>query len=604
MIAILNSSDCFPLLSISGDSPDNLAIEVVQSFPGAVYIAISHVWADGLGNPMQTVLHRCQLLQVKNLVLSLHLKLTKALGGSSEVEANPVPLIWLDTLCCPITPLPAKIKAIGKLKIVYAEATHVLVLDSGLQQIYVKGWDMFHVPKANSTYPIELLFYIFTSGWMRRLWTLQEGALAKSLYFQFRDTAIRLEELTFTLSGFTKDSFHIEGFLVDVWSEVSSLQAFFRLSADLTTFFHQVNLEKALMYRSVSVRSDEPLCIGALLSLDVAQIANISPNDETIKQIERMKKVWLLMAEHHGGLPASILFFPCPRRMDSFGLNWAPATFLHMDGARGDSASSIRWDNSQIAKYDPQRGLSVQFPGFLLSSPKQSTSPQSGVMPWWDSLSFHAEWAPLYIREPSRGTWLRIHHNGYTSAESEKAESEAAYHLAKIRRLILQGDCAVIAMNSPAEHDSLSASTSFFTLAAFVRILSVPPGRESTATTLRVQFENYVTLEFTTVAETRVYSAIDRLAAALKSKSVALDLASARNPKEPGHKRAFQAVMDEMKAMMEAEYRKDSSLKPAVVECMGEKRVENLYRLIGEWYHCHQDMYARQLPHNQTWHVN
>ena len=46
--------------------------------------------------------------------------------------------------------------------------------------------------------PVEPCFRALASSiWMRRLCTLQEGALAKSLYFQFSDRAVNLQtELT------------------------------------------------------------------------------------------------------------------------------------------------------------------------------------------------------------------------------------------------------------------------------------------------------------------------------------------------------------------------------------------------------------------------
>ena len=39
------------------------------------------------------------------------------------------------------------------------------------------------------------LLAILTSGWMRRLWILQEGVLAKELYIQFADTHKTLGDL-------------------------------------------------------------------------------------------------------------------------------------------------------------------------------------------------------------------------------------------------------------------------------------------------------------------------------------------------------------------------------------------------------------------------
>ena len=44
--------------------------------------------------------------------------------------------------------------------------------------------------------PIEILARISISGWTSRLWTFSEGRLAKRIWFQFRDKAIDLYDLT------------------------------------------------------------------------------------------------------------------------------------------------------------------------------------------------------------------------------------------------------------------------------------------------------------------------------------------------------------------------------------------------------------------------
>lgn len=65
----------------------------------------------------------------------------------------------------------------------YLEAAHVLVLDSSLQ-----CYD------RRLTTVLEVLVGISNTGWMQRLWTLQEGVLANKLWFQFKDEPVELSE--------------------------------------------------------------------------------------------------------------------------------------------------------------------------------------------------------------------------------------------------------------------------------------------------------------------------------------------------------------------------------------------------------------------------
>lgn len=139
--------DSFPYLRLKGDL-HNLTYEIVE-LGTAPYIAISHVWADGLGNPHANSLHKCKLHHLRELVNVIEPMSTHAEGEG--------PLIWLDTLCCPAKNGPGKQMAIEKIRLVYQRAKHVLVLDAGLMAYDGRGQDA-----------TEVLVRIFTSSWMRR----------------------------------------------------------------------------------------------------------------------------------------------------------------------------------------------------------------------------------------------------------------------------------------------------------------------------------------------------------------------------------------------------------------------------------------------------
>src|SRR3984885_1142300 len=81
-----------PLFAISG-SDDDIHIHVVPSETTKKYVAISHVWSDGLGNPEENSLPRCQLQFLQKRLVNL-----EGLGSDPSHR-----LLWMDTICVPTT---------------------------------------------------------------------------------------------------------------------------------------------------------------------------------------------------------------------------------------------------------------------------------------------------------------------------------------------------------------------------------------------------------------------------------------------------------------------------------------------------------------------
>jgi len=61
-------------------------------------------------------------------------------------------------------------------------------------------------------------------------------------------------------------------------------------------------LEIALLHRSLSVPSDEPLCIRTLMGLDIRRVIPLK------EQYATMREIWLMLAKRFNGIPASIVF--------------------------------------------------------------------------------------------------------------------------------------------------------------------------------------------------------------------------------------------------------------------------------------------------------
>ncbi|RSM15740.1 hypothetical protein CDV31_004839 [Fusarium ambrosium] len=195
-----------PLVSVKSSSRGQASLEVSSATSRSAYAAISHVWSDGLGNPTANAIPQCQAEMISDSLsrisrddgspeecLIYGVRVESENGPSlwrrckSLFKKAPLTKFWLDTLCIPVsTPGDsAEIKAdVDKLKLlainqmgqIYAAASQILVLDSELQQVGAGVLDQIS--------HVESLARLVSCAWMRRCWTLQEGALANKITFQ------------------------------------------------------------------------------------------------------------------------------------------------------------------------------------------------------------------------------------------------------------------------------------------------------------------------------------------------------------------------------------------------------------------------------------
>lgn len=144
-------------------------ISRVEAVPS--YVAISHVWSDGKGNPHRNLLPLCQLQRLQDRANALY-----------PSERHPVPF-WMDTLCVPVGKefWPVRNRALNRMKSTYKSAEKILVFDTSLEIV------------DSSVAAEEALLRIRYSPWSSRLWTMQEGRLGLNVYFQFRDKSMSFD---------------------------------------------------------------------------------------------------------------------------------------------------------------------------------------------------------------------------------------------------------------------------------------------------------------------------------------------------------------------------------------------------------------------------
>jgi len=265
-------------------------LETIPASQVSRYVAISHVWSDRLGNRTANALPRCLLKNLQDMVDRLY------------PDASDHIAFWIDTLSCPVEPESATNQAIALMRETYADAEKVLVLDSYLEGVNYEGMAAF-----------ECALRIAYTGWTRRLWTLQEGVLAKQILFQFADAAIDGDALFMHLWQ-PPASYRMMPVL-HAWMEIRSnwnvQPAVPNSKGDFVWMLY-----RALRFRSTSVATDEPLCLSTLTGVDLKEIVKVEKEN-------RMKRFWQL----YDKLDTTLLYWDGPR-LDEPGLAWAPASLL------------------------------------------------------------------------------------------------------------------------------------------------------------------------------------------------------------------------------------------------------------------------------------
>ncbi|KIW89982.1 uncharacterized protein Z519_09412 [Cladophialophora bantiana CBS 173.52] len=283
------------------------------------YVAISHVWADGHGNLQANSLPTCVLEKLQHNVDALGI-------SNSRVVHTP---IWMDTICLPRFPLDLRRKALLHLSDIFVKAGGVLVLDSYLQ-----------ASDSLSISPIEILARISISGWTTRLWTFSEGRLARRVWFQFRGRAVDLydlmnnwhEELKLRIpaSPLTNVSY---GMAV-LHSATNLLES----GQDRERPLELGQIKIAMNSRQTSWPSDEALCLGAILQLDLSTIIDAEDS-------KKMAAFWRQV----DSVPIGIIFTRCSPKLEDAGCRWAPATLL---GGTNSGFAKLAFQNSiEIAMY-------------------------------------------------------------------------------------------------------------------------------------------------------------------------------------------------------------------------------------------------------------
>lgn len=371
-VARVCQAGALPLITISVNDRGSASLEKHQGDSTTTYVAISHVYADGLGNPHQCGLPACQLKQLQSRVNVLNHPGLVADAGSGNV------VFWMDTLCIPVRDDLDRVRkvAIRSMADIYTRAQAVLVLNAEL------GYHSCHVSRE------ELLMRISTSAWFRRLWTLQEGVLANNLYFQFQDGAVNIESL-----GPSQEEDYERRFSVLRRLQAQAIKPYERIRA-----FRELPREQRirevyplLQWRTTSKAEDEPYCLATLLLADKDVIHKITAT----KDIRKRREEFIL---GQSSFPVKSLFFCEPRvgtRAPPIG--WALRTYLRRLEAEAVPAGD------PLAPVDME-GLHVNLSGIIIAASELPANPVNGNQ--FPKVNFVDENQALRL-EVSSFFWLR-----------------------------------------------------------------------------------------------------------------------------------------------------------------------------------------------------
>ncbi|MCJ1383394.1 hypothetical protein MMC17_006508 [Xylographa soralifera] len=577
-IELCLSKHRLPLLRLKNFLGDlhELRIEVVEYSGNEKYVAISHVWAYGLGNPIANTLPRCQMARLGELMVTLnstatdesnqnaegkiqtsenHLQIFLESGADSDIY------LWIDTLCCP-------------------KASYVLVLDGGL------------VVCNYTEIPVyEAIARIFTSAWLQRLWTLQEGVLAQDrLWFQFQDRPVNLKALIYT--PFVHD-ITIESFRTDMIAQYRIMSMSFLQDERLceATSRHTnirndlLALDRALRHRSVTVEAGEALCICTLLQLPAQDVVRLPAEVEA-----RMSKVWRLIALKYHGIPQRVLFLSFPR-LQKRGFRWAPRRLLKEahGGLLKHSTSVTRsymWQDPNLGDLT-ESGLLVKWPGFKLDANEYHNLP---VRNPWKALPRLRESRILFKSED--GTRYQFSSKEHTTGDPAYKHAEGVFPLHDI---IQRGNCyLILADDSPSKKEGHTKA---------LGILGNVIGSSNDGHILNFEAADQVLVFNTSEKECIILETAERVAHQLRAETLTAELAAM--DAETGTEK-YEAVLELFKKRLDEvcmEEAKSELLTEAFDQVYnGANAGRSLRVLVRDWFY--HDIVGKSLSAEQQWHVD
>ncbi|KAI8990427.1 hypothetical protein BD414DRAFT_483605 [Trametes punicea] len=259
----------------------------INSSEQAPYVAISHVWAEGMGSTTDAGLPTCVVQRIAGLARAL--------------LPEPEGAFWMDSLCVPSLRNERK-RAIMLMAQTYRDAAKVLVIDDCVRTLCSEGksWD-------------DNLLRIATSQWVRRVWTLQEGILARELYFEFLEGPVKVDARPRVQGDYSASLVPILSFRADGRESGATRE---------TPLSEVVRL---LEGRKTTKEEDELIAISSLLPTTVRIDLLLAERDGPNLAERRMRLFLLQLRQIPNEVPFGVNL---ASRLSLPGFTWAPRTLV------------------------------------------------------------------------------------------------------------------------------------------------------------------------------------------------------------------------------------------------------------------------------------
>jgi hypothetical protein len=416
----------------------DVEIEVCEYDATQRFTAVSHVWADGLGNPDENSIPRCVLPMLCGAIAATRNPMQPYMGedglprwpSQKQVEAAATrqkyisrdrepDWFWMDTLCIPNDEERIlKKKAIASMKDIYGKANTVLVFEpsmtsfwgasSGIRSCRMRTWAECCADVLGSVGMVSH-FSEFSEDRCpiddekRRLWAYQEGALTRNLMVLYAEGPVRVSDMITGVIdnqnrlgpvGFT--AYHLGNAL----SLMLDWQQFKRFPG--ANFMFTWN---SCVTRSASHEGDESIVLAGMLGLSPAELFGLPVAD-------RAKAFYKMVP----AIPPGMLFTG-GEKYDDVGWRWA--------------------DKRLMTAYIPKKGhhrhfscddVFVSYPGYMVCLPYEA-SIAAGAFYFRDVIDgqwlsvrldhvfpYHPtiveEWIAIIFQEPRSSMWTKTSSHG------------------------------------------------------------------------------------------------------------------------------------------------------------------------------------------------
>ena len=292
-----------PLLRLTYDRTGVPILTVEEATTSSMYIAISHVWSGGLGNPKANALPFCQLRQLAGNLDKVLRKITPAFSRLRDwLSPARSTLFWMDTLCIPVrdqscenaeetkSSRETRQRAINGMQEIYMGAIAVLVIDP----------DLRHLNNSSSRH--QIYGRVLTSSWMSRCWTFEEASMAAEVFVQLKDQPYRLRmheptqrskvlDFRETLAG------HLQKEMMSWTNDLplaggSAISAVDNVGRETITMAYPytfIRLYNTILRRATSRESDRLVILSTMLNFRPIDLARFPPEQRLSRIIASLK---------------------------------------------------------------------------------------------------------------------------------------------------------------------------------------------------------------------------------------------------------------------------------------------------------------------------